>query len=155
MKKFVIVAMLALLLPAAVNAQTNVTVDPADINLGYMNVYDLSWNWHFGQPWGFEDLRAQWANGYELTLGPNAIGDPNEYWYQCVDPYVAPDCGGPGAPGNKYMEANAYAEVTGPLAGQIVTFSGDVLEYTFHSHTLKIKKYDGINDPCLISSGHP
>jgi hypothetical protein len=134
MKKFAIAALfVVLLLPSALVAQTNITVDAADINLGYMNVYDLAWNWHFGQPWGFADLRAVWTDYYTLTLGPNTIGDPNEYWYQCVDGYTPPDCGGPGAPGNKYMEANAYAEVTGPLAGQTVTFSGDVTEYTLTS----------------------
>ncbi len=131
MKKCAIVAMFLLLLPVMVQAQAAVTVDPAVVNLGYMNVYNLpapdgDGAFQFGQPWGLVDLTAVYA-GYDLTLGPNTIGDPNEYWYQCVDPYVAPNCGGPGAPGNKIMEANAYAEVTGPLAGQTVTFTGNVL----------------------------
>ena len=134
MRKFAIALCVALLLPAAAMAQVGVTVDAAVLNLGFMNVYNLpapdgDGAWQFGQPWGFVDLTAVY-DGYDLTLGPNTIGDPNEYWYQCVGSYVPPNCGGPGAPGNKIMEANAYAEVTGPYAGQTVTFTGDVLAYS-------------------------
>jgi hypothetical protein len=134
MRKFAIVVVLALLLPAsAVQAQVSVTVDETVLNLGFMNVYNLpadGGGFQFGQPWGFADLTAVYS-GYDLTLGPNTIGDINEYWYQCVGDSVPPNCGGPGAPGNKIMEANAYAEVTGPYAGQTVTFTGEVLSYSF------------------------
>ena len=135
MKRLAIVAVFLMLIPVLVQAQASVTVDPAVLNLGYMNVFDLGMAWQFGQPWGFNDLTAVYA-GYDLTLGPNSVGDPNEYWYQCVDPYVAPDCGGPGAPGNKIMEANSYAEVTGSLHGQTVTFTGNVLAYSLTDHTV-------------------
>ena len=139
------------LLPAmgtAVQAQTTVTVDESVLNLGFMNVYNLpapdgDGAFQFGQPWGFNDLTAVY-NGYDLTLGPNTIGDPNEYWYQCVGDAVPPDCGGPGAPGNKIMEANSYAEVTGPLAGQTVTFTGEVLSYSLtdaHTAIAFVKDY--------------
>jgi hypothetical protein len=138
MKGFAIGAILLLLLPVAVIAQTNVTVDPAAINLGFVNVYNLPEDggaFQFGSSWGFADLTAVYT-GSDLTLGPNCVGDVNEYWYQCVDPYVAPDCGGPGAPGNKIVEANSYAEVTGTLAGQTVVFSGDVISYSLtEAHT--------------------
>lgn len=115
----------------------DVTVDPATLNLGFMNVYNLpppdgDGVFQFASGWGFADLTASYS-GSDLTLGPNTIGDPNEYWYQCVGGAVPPNCGGPGAPGNKIMEANAYAEVTGPLAGQTVTFSGQVLSNTLTS----------------------
>lgn len=136
MRKFVIVAVLTLMLPAMVHAQASVTVDPAVLNVGYMNVFDFSMVYQFGQPWGFNDLTAVYS-GYDLTLGPNSIGDPNEYWYQCIEGYIPPNCGGPGAPGNKIMEASSYAESTGPLAGQTVTFSGEVLAYSLTSaHTV-------------------
>ncbi len=87
--------------------------------------------------WGFADLTAVYS-GSNLTLGPNTIGDPNEYWYQCVGAAVPPNCGGPGAPGNKIMEANSYAEVNdGSLAGQTVTFNGVVLANSLTSaHTV-------------------
>jgi len=121
-------------------ADTNVTVDPLTLNLGYMNVFELPANggaFLWGSGWGFADLTAVYS-GSNLTLGPNSIGDPNEYWYQCVGAAIPPNCGGPGAPGNKIMEANSYAEVNdGSLAGQTVTFSGAVLANSLTSaHTV-------------------
>lgn len=113
----------------------DVTVDPAKINLGFMNVTNLpppsgDGAYQFGSPWGFADLTAVYS-GNDLILGPNTVGDPNEYWYQCVGGSTPPNCGGPGAPGNKIMEANAYAEVNdGSLAGQTVNFTGVVLSNT-------------------------
>jgi hypothetical protein len=134
MRKLAIAAILPLLIVVMglgnAQAQISVTVDPAKIVNGYMNVYNLpapdgDGAFQFASTWGIPDLTAVWSMD-ELTLGPNTIGDPNEYWYQCVDGYTAPDCGGPGAPGNKIMEANCYAEENGPLAGQTVVFSGIV-----------------------------
>jgi hypothetical protein len=116
-----------------------------------MNVFNLpppdgDGSFQFGSPWGFADLTAVYS-GSDLTLGPNTIGDPNEYWYQCVPPVVPPDCGGPGAPGNKIMEANAYAEVIGGgLAGQTVTFSGEVVAYSLtgdHTVIAFVKDFAG------------
>ncbi|MBK7704045.1 MAG: hypothetical protein IPI34_14735 [bacterium] len=121
---------------AVAQAQTDVTVDPAAITFGYMNVFDLANNFQWGSGWGIGDLTAVYS-GSILTLGPNTIGDPNEYWYQCVGGVTPPNCGGPGAPGNKIMEANLYAQVDGALAGQTVTFSGEVLSNTLTSaHTV-------------------
>ena len=136
MKTVAIAAVLTLLIPVAMgagiaDAQTTVTVDPATINLGYMNVYELPVNgggFVFGSGWGLADLTAVFA-GNDLTLGPNTIGDPDPFWYI--------GGGGPGAPGNKIMEANTYAEVTGALAGQTVTFTGMVLANSLTSaHTV-------------------
>jgi hypothetical protein len=131
MKTRAIVALLALLIPVALSAvgvgtaqaQTTVTVDPAAINLGYMNVFNLpapagDGAFQFGSPWGAPDLTAVYM-GSVLTLGPNTIGDPDPYWYI--------GGGAPGASGNKIMEANMYAQVDGALAGQTLTFSGEVL----------------------------
>jgi len=121
-------------------AEVPVTVDPSEIALGHMNVFNLpapdgDGAFQFGGGWGLEDLTAVW-NGPQVTLGPNTIDDPNEYWYQCVDPVEPPDCGGPGAPGNKIMEANLYAEPAG-LSGQTVTFSGVVTDITLtEAHTV-------------------
>lgn len=110
----------------------DVTVDPAKITNGFMNVFNLpapdgDGAYQFGSGWGFADLTASFS-GSDLTLGPNTIGDPNEYWYRCVGSAVPPNCGGPGAPGNKIMEANSYAQVDdGSLSGQTVDFRGVVL----------------------------
>lgn len=108
-------------------AQVDVTVDPGATWLGYMNVFDLpsaGGAFQFGNGWGTADLVATFS-GPVLTLAPNTIGDPATYWYQ--------GGGGPGAPGNKIMEANMYVQNTGGFAGQTVTFSGTVLANTFTS----------------------
>ena len=86
-----------------------------------MNVFELPSNgggYVFGSPWGTGDLVAVFT-GNNLRLSPNSIPDPNPFWYI--------GGGGPGAPGNKIMEANMYVEPAGSLPGQLVTFSGDVL----------------------------
>lgn len=97
--------------------------------LGYMNVYDLPSNgggFIFGQGWGVPDLVSTFddANN-KLTLSPNTIGDPNGFWYI--------GGGGPGAPGNKIMEANTYIETTDVYNGQTVTFQGNVLSKSLTS----------------------
>jgi hypothetical protein len=111
-------------------AATTVTVDPAKINLGFMNVFNLPSDggaFQFASGWGFADLTAVYS-GSDLTLGPNHINDPNPYWYI--------GGGGPGAPGNKIMEANSYAEETGTISGTL-NFEGLVLSNTLtSSHTV-------------------
>ncbi|MBE0544624.1 MAG: PEP-CTERM sorting domain-containing protein [Verrucomicrobia bacterium] len=104
------------------HAQVQLTVDPGASWLGFMNVFELPANggaFVFGSGWGTADLVATFS-GATLTLAPNTIGDPAEFWYQ--------GGGGPGAPGNKTMEANMYVENTGSWNGQNVTFSGVVLD---------------------------
>jgi hypothetical protein len=112
-------------------ADTVVTVNPASINLGYMNVFNLpsaGGAFQFGSGWGIADLSAVYT-GPNVTLSPNSIGDPNPYWYT--------PAGGPGAVGNKIMEANLYAEPAGSLPGQNVTFVGNVLANSLtSSHTV-------------------
>lgn len=95
--------------------------------LGYMNVFELNNTFVFGSPWGVNDLNAAWNDGAgTLTLSPNTIGDPAEFWYQ--------GGGGPGSPGNKLMEANLYIEdSTGDLSGVTVSFQGVVQSNTFTS----------------------
>lgn len=135
MRKLAIVMTLAIIMCAGfAQAQVNVTVDPATMTFGYMNVFELDGTtFMFGSGWGQADLVAIWA-GPEVTLSPNTIGDPNEYWYQCIGlpGQVAPDCGMPGAPGNKSMEAIMHAQVDdGSLSGTTVTFSGNVIANSF------------------------
>lgn len=111
-------------------ADVTYTVDPGATWLGYMNVFELPSNggaFVFGSGWGIGDLRASFA-GDVLTLSPNTIGDPAEFWYI--------GGGGPGASGNKIMDANLYQEFNGSLAGQTVTFTGNVLANSLtESHT--------------------
>jgi PEP-CTERM motif len=108
-------------------AATTVGVDPGAAWLGYMNVFDLPANggaFQFGSGWGIPDLTASFS-GATLTLGPNTIDDPGSYWYT--------PGGGPGAMGNKTMDANMYVETTGTLSGQDLTFTGLVLNNTLVS----------------------
>lgn len=108
---------------------TTVTVDPLAAWNGFMNVFETPQNgggYVFGQGWGTADLCATFA-GSTLTLSPNTVNDPNSFWYT--------PAGGPGAVGNKAMDANMYVEVTGGLSGDTVTFSGTVLSNTLVGHT--------------------
>ena len=89
-----------------------------------MNVFEIPQNggaYVYGSSWGTADLTATFS-GPVLTLGPNTINDPNPFWYT--------PSGGPGAVGNKTMDANMYVETTGVYTGQTLTFSGDVLANT-------------------------
>lgn len=127
----VLVSCFALWTASPARADVFVTVNPAATWLGFMNVFELPANgggYVFGSPWGTADLPATFS-GPVLTLAPNSIGDPSPFWYI--------GGGGPGAPGNKIMEANMYVETGGGLlGGQTVTFGFTVLANTFTSaHT--------------------
>jgi hypothetical protein len=137
-------ALCALLASAAgLRADTTVFVKASANWLGYMNVFNLPTDpvdpglFRFGSGWGVADLRAS-ISGSTLTLSPNTIGDPNEYWYQNTSGTATPpNVGGPGQLGNKIMEANLYVEVNdGSLSGQEVTFTGNVSAFTLtNAHT--------------------
>lgn len=121
----------------------NVSVDDSNANwLGFMNVYNLpadGGDFQFGSPWGVADLTATFDDGAgTLTMGPNTVGDPDPYWYQ--------GGGGPGAMGNKFMEANLYQENVGGYAGSTVTFSGNVQSLSFtgaHQASVFIRDFAG------------
>jgi MYXO-CTERM domain-containing protein len=102
--------------------------------LGFMNVFNLPSNggaFQFASGWGVPDLRATFNDpAQEVSMLPNTIGDTNEYWYigQGTNP------GGPGAPGNKIMEANLFQQRSdGSLSGTTVTFNGFVTANTLTS----------------------
>jgi MYXO-CTERM domain-containing protein len=104
--------------------------------LGFMNVYELPSNgggFVFPSGWGVADLRTQFNDpAQEVTMLPNTIGDPAGFWYI--------GGGGPGAAGNKIMEANLYQQLSdGSLSGTSVTFNGFVTSNTLTSaHEAKI-----------------
>jgi hypothetical protein len=102
-----------------VSAEVSVTVDPTKQWNGYMNIYENPANgggWLWGSGWSTADLRAAFC-GSTLTLSPNTIADPADYWYVTTNsPSV----------GNKIMNASFYVEPAGSLPGQLVTFSGNV-----------------------------
>ncbi|MEM1083083.1 MAG: hypothetical protein AAGI48_03105 [Verrucomicrobiota bacterium] len=118
---------------------------------GFMNVFNLPENgggFIFSSEWGIDDLVSDISTASTvLTLSPNTIGDPNEFWYQNTTG-TAPDPvnpGGPGQRGNKTMEANLFLTFTDSvLSGQTVTFSGTVLSNSFtaaHSAEVFIKDF--------------
>ena len=114
--------------PNSVRADATVNVDPGASWQGFMNVFEIPQNggaYVYGSSWGTADLTATFS-GPILTLGPNTIGDPNPFWYS--------PSGGPGAIGNKTMDANMYVETTGVFTGQTLTFTGDVLANTLFGH---------------------
>ena len=119
---------LATLLLVGAVAKSNAvtfTVDAGATWNGFMNVFNTggpgygaagAGGFVFGSGWGTPDLRATFA-GPVLSLQANTIGDPNPFWYT--------PSGGPGAVGNKIMDANFYQEYGGGLGN--VTFIGNVL----------------------------
>lgn len=127
MKTRVIALLLVLMIPGAALA-VDVTVDESELAFGFMNVFDLGGGFQFASPWGIPDLTATFPVASTVILGPNTIGDPDPYWYI--------GGGGPGAPGNKIMEANLYGQVDDAFGGQTVNFSGLVISNTLTSaHT--------------------
>lgn len=106
-------------------SQSQVYVNPSQSWQGYMNWFEnnggTQGNYAGGSPWGTADLRAAFSGG-TLSLQPNinAYNPSDAYW-------VNPD--GSGA---KWMDANFYVE-DASLAGQTLTFSGDVQDNTLVS----------------------
>ncbi len=127
----------AVFAPAAVAATTVGVDDSSGPWLGFMNVFDLGGGYQFGSPWGVPDLVAEFDDSsQELRLAPNSIGDPDPYWYT--------PSGGPGAAGNKIMDANLYQEYTDVFNGQTLTFEGTILSNSFtsaHTATAFIKDF--------------
>jgi hypothetical protein len=117
------------------NAQT-VTVVAGNLTSGYMNVFNITGApgygaaaagaYQFGSGWGLADLTSSFS-GTTLTLGPNQINDGSSYWYI---PAAGSGSGGPGAIGNKIMDANLYNETTGTYVGTTLNFTGNVLSDT-------------------------
>ncbi len=106
-----------------------VVVTPGDSTapwLGFMNVSELpsnGGNFVFGSPWGVADLVSTFNDASDtVTFAVNNIGDPNPFWYT--------PAGGPGAAGNKIMEANLYVESTGVINGELVQFQGCIISNT-------------------------
>jgi hypothetical protein len=109
--------------PAA-RAATTVLVDSNIITSGFMNVFaSPGAGYQFGSSWAAKDLRAIYSDPSLLTLltCTNVSNPTNTYW-------VNPD--GSGA---KWMDANWYHQAD-TLLGSNVTFSGNVVSYSFPSN---------------------
>ena len=132
MKYLAVVAATCMLVGATTQAHAvTFTVDQSATWLGFMNVFELPSNgggFIFGSGWGTGDLTATWGGPTSLTLGTNNIGDADPFWYV--------GGGGPGAQGNKIMDANMYVQlVDGSVSGQTLTFAGNVTSNTLFGQT--------------------
>jgi hypothetical protein len=132
--KLIVVAAAVLAVGASqrLSAQTTLNVDSSAAWQGFMNVFETPQHgggYVFGSGWGTADLCATFS-GSVLTLSPNTVADPSSFWYT--------PSGGPGAVGNKTMDANMYVETTGLYSGQTLTFTGNVLANTLVGHTNQI-----------------
>jgi len=126
-KLLVLTFALALAPTLKATAAITVSVDPAANWQGFMNVFETpahGGGFVFGSGWGTPDLTATFS-GPVLTLGPNSVNDVSSFWYT--------PSGGPGATGNKTMDANMYVENSSTLVGQTVNFTGNVLSNTLIS----------------------
>jgi len=124
------VAIMAVATVSSANGATEVTISSATGTNGYMNVFNLPSQggaYQFGSAWGVSDLNATYSDASTVVFTPNTINDPNPYWYT--------PSGGPGATGNKIMEANLYTQNTGGLAGQTINFRGNVTAFTLQTGT--------------------
>ena len=131
MQRFSVLLLAGVLASPALGDTTVYVGDSSAAWLGFQNVSFLDGTPAFGSPWGVFDLRAEFDDGADkLTLKPTPIDTADDYWYQTgAFGAPAPPYGGPGAIGNKTMEANLYFE-PGGLNGETVTFVGEVLSDT-------------------------
>jgi hypothetical protein len=130
MKKALLVLAVAIAGISGASAQIFKTINSTEMTNGYMNVFALPGDggaFQFGSSWGIADLNSTYLSSSNVVMSPNTIGDPNSYWYT--------PSGGIGALGNKIMEGNLYAQVTGTYAGQTVYFEGTTLTYNLSTNS--------------------
>lgn len=85
--------------------------------IGYMNVFDTSNNYVFGQSWGVSELKT------EIDTSANTITlKPNYNTYNAADSFWSDGAGN----GNKILEATTYYEPGATYNGQNLTFTGNV-----------------------------
>ena len=124
-----------------VQAQTTVTVNGAANWLGYANVFQTDGTtWAFGSSWALPDLKTTLtASTNTLKLQPNF----NAYANATSAADLAYWTNGAGL-GNKIFEGNTYVE-NASLAGQIVTFTGNVTNHNLASGYTAVAFIKGLN----------
>jgi hypothetical protein len=131
MKKILLTLAVAIAGVSGASAQIFKTINSAEMNTGYMNVFQLDGTtFVFGSSWGIGDLSSTYNSASSVTMSPNTIGDPDSFWYT--------PSGGVGALGNKIMEGNLYGQQTGTYAGQSVTFAGSVTSFSLSTNAAGI-----------------
>jgi len=116
-------------------AQNSVSVNGGAAWLGYANVFLTDGStFQFGSAWGVADLKSV------VNVGANTVTlYPNFNTYNAADPYWSN-----GAVGNKVFEANTFVE-NNALAGQVLTFSGNVTSNTLNSAYTAVAFIKGLN----------
>lgn len=116
-------------------AQNSVSVNGGATWLGYANVFLTDGStFQFGSAWGVADLKSV------VNVGANTVTlYPNFNTYNAADPYWSN-----GAVGNKVFEANTFVE-NNALAGQVLTFSGNVTSNTLNSAYTAVAFIKGLN----------
>lgn len=133
-KLFKVAFLLSLFAFPQLNAQVNVTINGSANWVGYANIFNLGGGYEFGNAWGLPDLRSiVSAANNTVTLYPNfnTYEAGNAYWAN-------------GAIGNKTFEGNTYVE-DATLAGQTVTFSGNVVSNTLAAGYENVAFIKGLN----------
>jgi hypothetical protein len=124
----------------------------ADGWIGWMNVFNNAsgsqGSFVFGQSWGVSDLKTTVTTsnpgtivGDQLTLQPNF----NAYANNPGDAFWR-DNGGAGPNGNKWMEANTYAE-TNPIAVTSYTLQGTVDANDLDTNLYSAEAFIKVLDP--------
>ncbi|MFT5714343.1 MAG: hypothetical protein ACI9WT_000895, partial [Flavobacterium sp.] len=115
-------------------SQNTVTVSGGSNWIGYANVFNLNGSLNFGSAWALGDLKSV------VTVGTNSITlSPNFNAYKAGDVFWAN-----GAIGNKIFEGNTYVE-NPALAGQTLSFSGNVVRNTLASGYTAVAYIKGLN----------
>ena len=124
-----------------VQAQTTVTVNGAANWLGYANVFQTDGTtFAFGSAWGLADLKTTvTASTNTIKLQPNF----NTYANATTPADIAYWTNGAGL-GNKIFEGNTYVE-NSSLAGQIVTFTGNVTNHNLATGYTAVAFIKGLN----------
>jgi hypothetical protein len=134
MKKVIplIIALAFASLPGA-SAQLIVkTIDQSELNLGWVQVFDLPSDggaFQFGQPTGLANLVATFPTSTNVTLAPNnTITDPSTFWYSQ-----------PGDVGNKEIQSLLYSSANrGSLIGDTLSFEFIVTDYSLTTNSAGI-----------------
>ena len=116
-------------------AQNSVSVNGADLWTGYANVFLTDGTtFQFGSGWGLADMKSV------VNAGANTVTlYPNYNTYNAADPYWSS-----GSVGNKIFEGNTFVE-NNTLAGQVLTFSGNVTSNTLNSAYTAVAFIKGLN----------
>ena len=123
-------------------SQNNVTVSGTAAWTGYANVFDLDGNYQFGSGWGLADIKTVVTPSTNtVTLSPNFNAYTNALNGNAND--IAYWTNGAGL-GNKIFEGNSFIE-NSTLAGQILTFTGNVTSNTLASGYTAVAFIKGLN----------